>query len=56
VYYSPNIIWLIKADDIGGACGTYRGEEKYAGRGLVQKTEGMRPLGKPRCIWEQSTY
>jgi len=56
LYYSPNIIWVIKEDDIDGVCGTQRGKEKYTGRDLMWKTEGKRPLGIPRCRWEQSTH
>jgi len=55
LYYSPNIIWVIKQDSIEGACGTQRGKEKYPGRDLMEKTEGKRPFGILGCRWEQST-
>jgi hypothetical protein len=36
---------------VGRACGTHgRGEKGY--RVLVGKTEGKRPLGRPRRRWE----
>jgi hypothetical protein len=34
---------------MGGACSTY-GEEEV----LVEKPEGKRPLGRPRCRWEDN--
>ena len=36
---------------LGGACSTYGGEEWPCGL-LVEKSEGKRPLGRPRSIWE----
>jgi hypothetical protein len=33
-----------------GACSTY-GERRGAYRGLVGKSEGKRPLGRPRYRW-----
>ena len=38
---------------MGGACGAY-GEERVVHRVLVGKTEGKRPLGKPRRRWEDN--
>ena len=38
---------------MGGACGTYGGRERCA-QGLVGKPEGKRPLGRPRCRWEDN--
>jgi hypothetical protein len=37
----------------GGACSTYRGEERLY-RVSVGKTEGKRPLGRPRHRWENN--
>jgi len=38
---------------MGGACGAYgAGERVY--RVLVGKPEGKRPLGRPRCKWEDN--
>jgi hypothetical protein len=36
---------------VGGACGTHGNGEKIV-KVLVGKPEGKRPLGRPRCIWE----
>jgi len=38
---------------MGGACITY-GEEEWAYRVLVGKSERRRLLGKPRSIWEDN--
>jgi hypothetical protein len=38
---------------MGGACGTDE-EERGMFRGLVRKPEGKRPLGRPRCRWEDN--
>jgi hypothetical protein len=38
---------------MGGACST-NGEKRNAYRILVRKTEGKRPLGKPRRRWEDN--
>ena len=38
---------------MGGACGVY-GEGKGMYRVLVRKPEGKRPLGRPRCRWEDN--
>jgi len=54
LYSSPNIVRVIKLNmrwaghvarmgDMGGAYGV-----------LVGKTEGKRPLGRPRCRWEEN--
>jgi hypothetical protein len=32
-----------------------RGEERGGGRVLVGKPEGKRPLGRPRCRWEDNS-
>ena len=38
---------------MGGSCSTY-GERRCAYRILVGKLEGKRPLGRPRCRWENN--
>jgi len=52
VYSSPNIVWVIKSRRmrlVGHV--TRMGEERGAYRVLVRKTEGKRPLGRPRRRW-----
>jgi hypothetical protein len=48
LYSLPNIIRMIKEDEMGKACST-NGEKRNAYRVLVGKPEGKRPLGKSRC-------
>jgi hypothetical protein len=43
----------IEKNVIGGACSTY-GEDQGVYRVLVGKTEGKRPLGRPRLRWEDN--
>ena len=38
---------------MGGACSAY-GERRGVYRVLVWKPEGKRPLGRPRCRWEDN--
>jgi hypothetical protein len=38
---------------MGGACSVY-GEERWVHRVLVGKSEGKRPLGRPRPRWEEN--
>jgi hypothetical protein len=38
---------------VGGACGTH-GEGRRVYRVLVGRTEGKRPLGRPRRRWEDN--
>jgi hypothetical protein len=38
---------------MGRACGAY-GEDRGVYRVLVGKPEGKRPLGRPRCRWEDN--
>jgi len=38
---------------MGGACSTY-GERRGIYRVLMGKPEGKRPLGRPRCRWEDN--
>jgi hypothetical protein len=56
MYFSPNIIWVIKSRRLRWAghvaC---MGEGRGAYRGaLVGKPEGRRPLGRARCRWEDN--
>ena len=37
---------------MGGACSTYGVQRRGAYGILVGKTEGKRPLGRPRCSWK----
>jgi len=37
---------------MGGACSAYGGRGVY--RVFVRKLEGRRPLGRPRCRWEDN--
>ena len=38
---------------MGGACGAHE-EGRVVHRVLVGKPEGKRPLGRPRCRWEDN--
>jgi hypothetical protein len=40
-------------DEVGGTCGTH-GDGRGVYRVLVGRTEGKRPLGRPRRRWEES--
>jgi hypothetical protein len=55
LYCSPNIIWVTKSRRMRCvehvAC---MGERRGAHRVLVGKPEGQRPLGRPRCRWEDN--
>jgi hypothetical protein len=42
----------VKANEMGGACGTHGRGEKRAQNVLVGKSEVKRPLGRPRRRWE----
>ena len=48
--YSPYIIQVIKKDEMGRVCGTYR-EKINVYRNLVGKSAGKRPLRRRRCRW-----
>jgi len=49
---SPNIVWLINSRRMRWAGHVARmGEERGVYRVLVGKTEGRRPLGRPRLRW-----
>jgi hypothetical protein len=43
----------IKEDAMGGACSTY-GKMKDAYKIFIRNPEGKRPLGRPRCSWEDN--
>ena len=53
--YLPNIVRVVKLRRMGWAghvaC---MGEDRGVHRMLVGKTEGKRPLGRPRCRWEDN--
>jgi hypothetical protein len=52
LYSSPTIVRVIKSRRIRWAGHVARiGEEKGVYRVLVAKSEGKRPLGKPKCRW-----
>jgi hypothetical protein len=42
-----------KKNEIGGACSTYGGGERCI-QGLVGKPKEKRPMGRPRCTWEDN--
>jgi hypothetical protein len=51
LYSSADIIRQVKANEVGGACGTHgRGEKSVEGFG--GKARRKRPLGRPRRRWE----
>jgi hypothetical protein len=53
LYSSPNIIRQIKSRRMRWAVHVARmGEERNVYRVLMGKPEGKRPLGRPRCRWE----
>jgi hypothetical protein len=55
LYYSPSIIRIIKSRRMRWAGHVERmGEKRNACRILVGKTEGKRPLGRPRRRWEDN--
>jgi hypothetical protein len=50
-YLQISLASQVKANEVGGACGTHgRGEKSVQGFG--GKPEGRRPLGRPRRRWE----
>ena len=52
MYSSPNIVWVIKSRRMRWAGHVARvGEERGVYRVLVGKSEGKRPLGRPRRRW-----
>jgi hypothetical protein len=55
LYYSPNIFRVIKSRIIRWAGHAARmGERRDVYRILVGKYQGKRPLGRPRCRWEEN--
>jgi hypothetical protein len=55
LYSSPNIVRVIKSRRIRLAGHVARmGEGKGVYRVLVERPEGRRPLGRPRCRWEDN--
>jgi len=55
LYCSPNIVRVIKSRRMRWAGHVARmGEGRGVYRILVRKTEGKRPLGRPRCRWEDN--
>jgi hypothetical protein len=55
LYSLTNIVWLVKLRRMRWAGHVARmGEERGVHRVLVGKPEGKRPLGRPRCRWEDN--
>jgi hypothetical protein len=55
LYSSPNIIQVIKSRRLRWAGHvTCMGDSRSAYRVLVGKPEGRKPLGRPRCRWEDN--
>jgi hypothetical protein len=55
LYSSPNIVRVIKSRRMRLAGHVARkGERRGVYRVLVGKPEGKRPLGRPRCRWEDN--
>jgi hypothetical protein len=55
LYSSPNIVRVIKSRRMRWAGHVARmGEERGVYRVLVGRPEGKRPLGRPRCRWEDN--
>jgi hypothetical protein len=53
LYSSPNIIWVIKSRRMRWTgYVAYMKDRTAAYRVLVRRTEGKRPLGRPRHQWE----
>jgi hypothetical protein len=55
LYSSPNIVRVIKSRRMRWAGHVARmGERRGVYRVVVGKPEGRRPLGRPRCRWEDN--
>ena len=55
LYSVPNIVWVVKSRQMRWAGHVARmAEDRGVYRVLVGKPEGRRPLGRPRCRWEDN--
>jgi hypothetical protein len=54
LYFSPNIIGMIKSMKMRAGHVAHMGEKTNACKILVGKPEGKRPLGRPRHRWEDN--
>jgi hypothetical protein len=55
LYSSPNVVQVVKSRQMRWAGHVARmGEDRGVHRVLVGKPEGKRPLGRPRCRWEDN--
>ena len=55
LYSLPNIVWVVKSRRMRWAGHVASmGEGRGMHRVLVGKPEGKRPLGRPRCRWEDN--
>jgi hypothetical protein len=55
LYSLPNIVWVVKSRQMRWAGQVTRmGEDRGVHRVLVWKPEGKKPLGRPRCRWEDN--
>jgi hypothetical protein len=55
LYSLPNIVRVVKSKRMRWAGHVARmGEEREVHRVLVGKPQGKRPLGRPRCRWEDN--
>jgi hypothetical protein len=54
LYSSPNIVRAIKSRRMRWAGHAHMGEGRGVYRVLVGRPEGKRPLGRPRCRWEDN--
>jgi len=55
LYSLPNIVWMVKSRRMRWAGHVARmGKDRGVHRVLVGKPERKRPLGRPRCRWEDN--
>jgi len=55
LYFSTSIVRVIKSRRMRWAGHVaHMGEKRYVYRFMVGKPEGKRPLGRPRCRWEDN--